>query len=481
MSKKNRLLRIVGVVFLCIVCAAFFASMDVFAAFAWNEPDWRELDYDKIDEQLKSDVKSYHIPGMAVIVVSPDEVLFSGTYGNCSSIDTPFLIGSMSKSFTALSVMQLAEQGKIELDESIAAYLDCSRYLKDPEDGERITVRQLLNQSSGLDTYHRFGSASITEMYGKHEYANVNYSLLGKIIESVSGESYSDYVEAHIFAPLEMVHTSATLEESRADGLISGYRNFFGIPIAGAPDYPDDASWATVPAGYIGSSAADMGRYLQMYLNGGEDILSEEGIRAMFYDNIPMAENNSSSYYGMGWGLTYTEDDKPILNHSGLNENYTSNMFLFPESEIGVVVLANMNDYLVSNSLLGNIVAPLIGMERQDMPDNIYIILHAIIDAVMLGVLLFGIYPILSLNKWRNKPSSKRKTVWDIIRHAVVPAMLLGLSLLLKTPWWVIYYYAKDVFFVIMLSALLLLLTGIYKLIILRCRSDRSIRQTSEA
>ena len=73
--------------------------------------------YDTIDGQLKREREELHIPGMAVVIVDAKEVLFAGTYGDCSSIDTPFLIGSVSKSFTALAIMQLVEEGKIDLDE----------------------------------------------------------------------------------------------------------------------------------------------------------------------------------------------------------------------------------------------------------------------------------------------------------------------------------------------------------------------------
>ena len=223
-----------------IGCSAIWTVMILFilvlvpcTAFAYNMPD-----FDTINEQLEADVKAFHIPGMAVIVVNKDEVLFAEAYGNCESIDTPFIIGSMSKSFTALAIMQLVEQGKIDLDTPISDYIDVSLYLKNALDGNRITVRQLLNHTSGLGTYQRFGSAKITDSYGKYEYANVNYGLLGKIIESVSGKSYSDYVEQYIFSPLDMEHSSATFDNSKADGLIAGYRNYFGIPIAGEPDYP---------------------------------------------------------------------------------------------------------------------------------------------------------------------------------------------------------------------------------------------------
>ena len=111
----------------------------------------------------------------------------------------------------------------------------------------------------------------ITRNYGKYEYSNANYNLLGKIIESVSNDSYSDYITKNILKPLDMNHTGTTLEESNKNGLIKGYQNYFGIPIAESPNYPtDDKSWIQVPAGFISSSASDMGKYLQMYLNQGE-------------------------------------------------------------------------------------------------------------------------------------------------------------------------------------------------------------------
>lgn len=265
-----------------LICT--FAA-NTYTAYAYDVPDFEE-----VSRQLEEDVEKYHIPGMAVIVVDADKVLFSETYGNCESTDTPFIIGSMSKSFTALSVMQLAEEGKIDIDKPISYYIDTAQYLKNPSDGDKIAVRQLLNQTGGLDTYAKFGTAKITDSYGTHLYANVNYSLLGKIIESVSGVSYSDYVEQNIFAPLGMEHTSADLENSKADGLISGYRNYFGINIAGEPDYPDDSSWSGVPAGYISSSAADMGKYLQMYLNGGRDIISRSSLETIFTIMYPVTK-----------------------------------------------------------------------------------------------------------------------------------------------------------------------------------------------
>lgn len=353
-------------ILIVIFCVSLYVISSNNVVYAKNN----NIDYDSVSKELERDIEENHIPGLSVIVVSPDEVIFSKTYGNCNNIDTPFIIGSMSKSFTALAIMQLSEKGKLDINKPISTYIDTSLYFKNKEDGDKITIKELLNQNSGIGTYQKLGNLKITNNYGKYEYSNANYNLLGKIIESVSNESYSNYIEKNILKPLEMNHTSANIEETKENGLIKGYQNYFGIPILKEPNYPtNDESWIQVPAGFISSSASDLGKYLQMYLNKGLNIISEESIHKMFYDNIPQ-DDIDRDYYGMGWVYT-NYYSKHVLTHSGLVENYTSKMFIIPEDNIGIVVLVNMNDYLVTNNLLEDIVKPLLGEEKPNVPDKL--------------------------------------------------------------------------------------------------------------
>ena len=270
----NRKIRQIICVILSLICVVSIWYKPVLA----NE---KSSSYSDIDSRLKKEIKELHIPGMAIAIVDSKEVLFSEIYGNCDNLDTPFIIGSLSKSFTALAVMQLVEEGKVDLDTTISDYINTSAYFINASDGDRITVRQLLNQTSGLGTYQRFGNAKKTESYGMHQYANINYGVLGEIIETVSGISYPEYMDKNIFSPLSMSHTAATLVQSKENGLITGYRNYFGLPIAGEPDYPDKYSWSTVPAGYLSSSVSDMTKYLQMYLNGGMGIVNQNSLKPL--------------------------------------------------------------------------------------------------------------------------------------------------------------------------------------------------------
>ena len=137
----------------CLMLILWFIIVGIGHSFSYAKSDL--IDYESIDVQIAEDVKKYHIPGMAIMVVDKDDILFSNTYGNCRDIDTPFIIGSMSKSFTAIAIMQLVEDGKINLDDSISEYIYASEWFVQASDCEKITVRNLLNHTSGITTYQR--------------------------------------------------------------------------------------------------------------------------------------------------------------------------------------------------------------------------------------------------------------------------------------------------------------------------------------
>lgn len=427
--------------------------------------------YQKISSYLKESFEKAHIPGAAVMVVDKSQVLLAQTYGLGVTLDKPFIIGSTTKSFTAIAIMQLVEQGLITLDTKL------STYYPNISGSDKITIKHLLNQTSGLGEYQRMSNAAITDTYGKHQYANVNYSLLGKIIEAVSGMSYEDYVSQAIFTPLGMTHSAASLQKSLDKGLIDGYRNYFGFPIAGAPDYPNERSWSQVPAGYISSSASDMGRYLQMYLNDGGHLMKKESIAAMFYDNVEVPTKPPYSY-GMGWTLAETHN-QPVLGHTGLVENFMSNMFILPESGIGVVVLANTNDYLVTQNLMNTISGSLVLMLLGEAPVAIsggkYMMAHLLLNSVYLVLFVMALWPLLRLKRYKVKQQTRQLSMVLLrigLLHLAVPTFLLLLPpLLLATPLWVVRSYVPDLFLVLLTTSSLLYLGGVLKALTLRQRS----------
>ena len=130
--------------FICIFMIAVVVLPMILCSSLSVRAATNQIDYDTVDEYLQSCVKNAHIPALSCTIVDKNNVLFSNCYGECNDCDTPFVLGSVSKSFTAVCVMQLVEQGEMDLSERISAYLP------NATDGDKITVSQLLNHTSGL-------------------------------------------------------------------------------------------------------------------------------------------------------------------------------------------------------------------------------------------------------------------------------------------------------------------------------------------
>ena len=216
--------------------------------------------------------------------------------------------------------MQLAEAGKVDLDAPVQRYIPWFR-VADLEASTLITVRHLLNQTSGLT---EGAGRAATLAAGMHllepavralattrlarppgaafEYSNLNYTTLGLVVEMAAGEPFEVYLKRHIFEPLDMHHTCTDIEDAQGDGLASGYRYWFGFPVA----FHTPGHGGTVPAGGILSTAEDMSRYLAMYQGGGryhgQVLLAPAGIAEMMQPGPPQKRGAfAGAGYGMGW------------------------------------------------------------------------------------------------------------------------------------------------------------------------------------
>jgi CubicO group peptidase (beta-lactamase class C family) len=264
---------------------------------------------------------------------------------------TPFVIGSNSKSFTALGVMQLVGAGKIELDAPVRRYLPSFR-LADPRHAETLTVRHLLNQTSGIPTTagtapftgpiktlaQQVDDLALAQPRGapgaSFEYSNANYEVLGRLIEVASGEDYAAYVERAIFAPLAMQHSTASLAKGRADGLGSAYQIEFGFVLEREPFFRPDF----VPAGFLISTAEDLSHYLVAQL-GGASVVSASALDLMHTGAADYGLPGSR--YGMGWIVGPRNGGFTAVWHSGSTFDMHSTLELVPGSGWGVAVLAN--------------------------------------------------------------------------------------------------------------------------------------------
>ena len=293
------------------------------------------------------------VPGLSYAVVTDDEITSAGARGvveagtdRSATPDTPFAAGSITKSVTALGVMQLVEAGQVDLDAAVAQYLD--GFAGQPA-GE-VTIRQLLSHTSGFSTLQ--GNASHTDATGdedelarlvdglaevqpayapgeRWEYSNTNYQILGRLIEVVSGQDYQTYVTTSILQPVGMDHSFIADGEIH-DEMATGHRPWFGTkrPL---PEQRTDR--ATAPQGGLVASANDLALYLAMMMNGQDDVLSAEGKAQMMRPASP-----ASPFYGLGW---FIDAGSGTVWHSGSTPGFESLATMVPAENAGAVVLVN--------------------------------------------------------------------------------------------------------------------------------------------
>lgn len=414
----------------------------------------------KLNEYLSTQALAAHIPNLAVAVVDSEEVLMTGVYGTeaTASVRTPFILGSLSKSFTALSVMQLAEKGEIDLGAPL------SEYLPDAVDGDKVRICQLLNHTSGITTYMTPDNYRVVESVGKYCYANTNYTLLGRVIEEVTGMPFDEYVNDRIIGVLGMDDTFAVTGEQSAARVAQGHTGWFGMNLASAPAYPrSEDSWISVPAGYLASSAEDMAKYLQMYLRGGGGIVSPEGLDMMLCGDAAYVGGEYDAGYSYGWGCFAHLLPTPAYSHSGLVETGATFMYLIPGYDLGIALLTDTNDYLVGTEMLNTIgmgsTMILCGESADAIGMSDYTMQHAIIDAVLLIAAVCAAIPLMLLPRWKRKVaqrSSRRLWACTVLVHLVLPTVLLMALPLMGLPLWVVEGFAPDVFWTLVLACALL-------------------------
>jgi CubicO group peptidase (beta-lactamase class C family) len=330
--------------------------------------------FESIDTFVEDSMRESSIPGVALTIVQDGQLVHSAGYGKTSdngqevTPQTPFVIGSTTKSITALAVMQLVEAGLVVLNDPVQRYIPAFT-LADAEEAARISVRHLLTMSSGIPAnaggeafrstvnmspeaaVGALGNARLAfEPGSEFEYVNANYVILGLLIQTVSGQTYGDYLQQHIFEPLEMHHSYTAPAAARLDGFADGHRYWFGRPIAYETPYLE----AMVPAGYVISTSEDLSNYLQMFLDNGtyngKTVISPESIAEMHqpvheYPLGPWADG-AKAWYAMGWLVGGPWGDQPTVFHTGASPSFTATLHLKPDQQMGAVTLMNAGNYV---------------------------------------------------------------------------------------------------------------------------------------
>lgn len=317
-----------------------------------------------IDEFILRQMAAQRLPGLALAITQNGNVLYVQGYGTDGkgqpvTPQTQFFIASVSKSYTALAVMQLVEEGKIDLDAPVQAYLP-EFTLADPGVASKITIRHLLNQTSGLSEtgfpdMQLPQPESIAERVtslrdarpvappgSEYHYFSPNYGTLARVVEVVSGQPFSEYLETRVFAPLGMQHTLSVVTSAegkqKAEQLARGHLVAFGIPIA----YPEAEGYLGGSGGVI-TTAEDIARFLIVQTNGGrfmdQALVTPESL-AMMHTPPAGVEGN----YAMGWTESHMEG-LHILEHNGILSTFSADALLIPERGIGIALLYNVSSF----------------------------------------------------------------------------------------------------------------------------------------
>lgn len=414
--------------------------------------------YDSIDSYIEKQMRRLNLPAVSLAVVENDSIVYLRGYGQAlpggqpPSPQTAFIIGSTTKSFTALAVMQLVEAGKIDLDAPVQTYLRWFR-VADPQASAQITVRHLLNQTGSLplipawqqladfddspDATERQARAlstlQLTRPVGSQfEYSNVNYNLLGLLIEAVSGETYAAYIRNHIFDPLNMNHSYTSKADADQNELAVGHQSWFGFPVA-VPDLPFPAG--SLPSGQLVSGARDMGQYLIMHLNNGkygnQQLLSPAGIAEVHRPAVAaVSAGVDMGHYGMGWYIDQ-QDQTTIIHHTGMVPDYYTYMALLPDQNKAFIMLVNVN-YLtheISLTEVGAGIAMLLA-GKQPAPIQFGFIPWLVRSSLLIPLLqMVGVISTLRLlARWRRDPHRlpSNRRLWG--RH-ILPQSVLNLGL----------------------------------------------------
>ena len=315
-----------------------------------------------------------------VSVVVYDNGEFS-YYGDSEGL---YQIGSMTKSFTGLAVQKLINEGVLSGDDKVSELVRGFKAYYNSSEAE-ITVEDLLKQRSGYTNSEKeypsaaegmslqewAESISGKELKSKpgteYSYSNVNYNLLGVIIENKTGKTYREYMEENVLLPFGLNSTSVgvPVETGRiVEGSRLGFRMSF--------EYEIPVREGSIPAGYFYSDAEDIGKWMKAWI--------ENTVPEM---NAVLNELEKEGDYYAGWEMF----GDGVIGHSGGTPNYSSRIVFSRSKNIGVCVLTNMNVASTTDSLCNSIFAETAGMPVQGLICDVW----TVFDIIFTSVSLFGV------------------------------------------------------------------------------------------
>ena len=455
--------------------------------------------YEKEEDQLHTTIDTYvhqqmkrdSIPGVAVAIVKEGQPIHLKGYGQANkqgdavTPETQFILGSMSKSFTALAIMQQIEAGHLEPEAPVVDYLPWFS-VGGNQSSSDITLAMLLNHTSGIpdkgplvgrkevsleEHVRALAQQSLSHTPGSHyHYASQNYQVLGLILEKVTGQSFGAYVTENIFMPMEMYksHTSPALA---ASNLATGHQYVFGYPMARSLPYES----GRLPTAMLISSAEDLSKYMLTMMktdNGHEKIHLTQDNHETLFQATAMGENHG---YAMGWRISETDANGPLVSHGGVLPNYRGKMQMLPEKQIGVVVLTNISGVYgrVSSHKMADDLIRLV--QDQKPPRDFNFFGHSLFVRLLTLFILFNVLKdVITLLDRRRSPLENQghkhyfsframlKSIMDMLWPF---AIIFGVQMLMDITPRQMYQSAPDIFLGLIAVGILTLSMGIYGIV----------------
>jgi CubicO group peptidase (beta-lactamase class C family) len=342
------------IVFVAVLSAAFPEA-----------PPARAEDPFQLEPMIQQVMKEQEVPGFAIALVRDQTIIYAEGFGvknlerknekiNPQSL---FHMASITKPFVATSVMQLVEQGKVDLDSSVVKYLPYFR-LKD-ERYKTITVRQMLGHISGmpdvqdyewdkpqyddgaLERYVRTltDKSLIAEPGTKFAYSNMAFEVLGDLIAKVSGETFEGYVQKHILKPLQMNSSTLLVKQAAPQLLTSPHVLNASYEVTVSKVFPYNRMHS--PSSTLYSNVVDMSRWAMANMNRGE-LDGRRILKASTYDEMWKPAGEKFTRVGISWFLGEYRGHRTV-SHGGGDTGFRSNLVMIPDLKIAVVMMSNFD------------------------------------------------------------------------------------------------------------------------------------------
>ena len=331
-----------------------------------------------------------NMPGLALAITDREKLLRLATFGYADlaaarpvRADTMFEVGSIGKSFTNVALLQLRDEGRLDLHVPVSTYLP---WFEVQTHFAPITTHHLMNHTAGLPSGTDIGPHGLYEAWALRNlrtgsppgeyfrYSNVGYKTLGFLLEELDGRPYAESIQARVLDSLGMGESHPVIGYDTRKLAAVGYRSFYD-------DRPEHVSHGLVPAlwteygvgdGCQASTAGDMAIYLRMFMNGGEGpsgrVISEDSYRLMTQRTVANQQWGGAHY---GYGLTLADvDGHAYLGHSGSTTGFVAAMVADLDDGVGVVVLVNgyVQSYGAVDMALQMLKMLRAGLNGEDLP-----------------------------------------------------------------------------------------------------------------